>query len=156
MSKKTYIRLALVDVVIPNKEDIEITRVIAIDNFGNTHETEVDFFVHLEDEDGNEMVDEEIQKTKMIHAELKNGGHHRYLWLGNDAFAKLYESWDFDSDEGKFRGLTAFDSNFCYTIDFGDLKIAHDLIGQEDFGDNDTTIIGVALGNINWEISDEA
>ena len=95
------------------------------------------------------------QKSVLIHAELKNGGHHKYLWLGNDAFAKLYESWDFDSDEGKFKGLSAFDSTFSYTLDFDDLKIAHDLIGQEDFGDNDTTIMSVAVGDINWELSDD-
>ena len=51
MSKKMYMRLALVDLVIPN-EDIEIVSVIATDNLGNTHETEVDFFVGYEDENG--------------------------------------------------------------------------------------------------------
>jgi len=51
MSKKMYMRLALIDLVIPN-EDIEIVSVIATDNLGNTHETEVDFFVGYEDENG--------------------------------------------------------------------------------------------------------
>ena len=57
MSKKTYIRMALEDILIPNKEDIEITSVIATDNFGNTYESGA-YFVYLEDEDGEEILDE--------------------------------------------------------------------------------------------------
>jgi len=59
MSKKIYMRLAIVDLVIPN-EDIKIVSVIATDSLGNTHETEVDFFVGYEDENGEEILDENI------------------------------------------------------------------------------------------------
>jgi|TARA_R100001463_G_scaffold40331_1_gene85672 hypothetical protein len=52
MDKKTYIRLAIVDVLIPNEEGIEIKNVIATDNFGNEHITEIDFIVGIEDENG--------------------------------------------------------------------------------------------------------
>ena len=54
-----YMRLAIVDLVIPN-EDIKIVSVIATDSLGNTHETEVDFFVGYEDENGEEILDENI------------------------------------------------------------------------------------------------
>jgi len=58
MSKKIYMRLALEDLLVPNQEDIKIVSVIATDNQGNTHETEVDFFVGYENEDGEEIFDE--------------------------------------------------------------------------------------------------
>ena len=57
------------------------------------------------------------QKSKLIHAKIKCGYIYTYMWLGNDDFAKLWESWDYDSDEGKFKGLHAFDSTFGYTIE---------------------------------------
>ena len=57
MSKETYIRMAIEDILIPNKEDIEITSVIATDNFGNTYESGA-YFVYYESEDGEEIPDE--------------------------------------------------------------------------------------------------
>jgi hypothetical protein len=64
MSKKIYMRLAIVDLVIPN-EDIKIVSVIATDNLGNTHETEVDFFVGYEDEDGEEIFEELTEEGEL-------------------------------------------------------------------------------------------
>ena len=95
------------------------------------------------------------QKSKLIHAKIKCGYTYTYLWLGNDDFAKLYEDWDYDSDEGKFKGLHAFDSAFGYTIDSDEIKNADDLIGQEDFNDNGDIIVDYELEDINWEISDD-
>ena len=57
MSEKTYIRMAIEDILIPNKEDIEITSVIATDNFGNTYESGA-YFVYLEDKNGEEIPNE--------------------------------------------------------------------------------------------------
>jgi hypothetical protein len=45
----------------------------------------------------------EIQKSKIIYAELKNGSTYKYLWLGNDHFADLYNSWDYEDNEGNTR-----------------------------------------------------
>tara|TARA_R110002051_G_scaffold54791_1_gene102407 strand:+ start:202 stop:504 length:303 start_codon:yes stop_codon:yes gene_type:complete len=97
------------------------------------------------------------KKSVFIHAKIKCGYIYKYLLLGNDDLAKLYESWDFDSDEGKFRGLSEFDSTFGYTIypDEG-IKNADDLIGQEDFEANGDIIVDVEVEDINWEISDDS
>ena len=57
MSKETYIRMAIEDILIPNKEDIKITSVVATDNFGNTYESSA-YFVYYESEDGEEISDE--------------------------------------------------------------------------------------------------
>ena len=95
------------------------------------------------------------QKSKLIHAKIKCGYIYTYMWLGNDDFARLWESWDYDSDEGKFEGLHAFDLDIAYTIDSDEIKNADDLIGQEDFNDNGDIIIDVELEDINWEIFDE-
>ena len=46
-----------------------------------------------------------IQQSRIIHAELKNGSNYSYLWLGNDHFADLFNSWDFESNEGKYEGM---------------------------------------------------
>ena len=95
------------------------------------------------------------QKSKLIHAELKCGMHVKCLWLGNDAFAKLFESWDFDSDEGKFKGLAEFDSTFSYTFDFDELKDEKDLIGIDvEEGLKDAEIVSYDIEDINWDIDD--
>ena len=57
MSKKIYMRLAIGDLFIPNKEGIEITSVVATDNFGNTYEPSA-YFLWYEDEDGEEISDD--------------------------------------------------------------------------------------------------
>ena len=57
MSEKTYIRMAIEDILIPNKEEIEITSVIVTDNFGNTYESGA-YFVYLEDKNGEEIPNE--------------------------------------------------------------------------------------------------
>ena len=57
MSKKIYMRLAIGDLFIPNKEGIEITSVVATDNFGNTYEPSA-YFLWYEDENGEEIFDE--------------------------------------------------------------------------------------------------
>ena len=57
MSKKIYMKLAIEDLLIPNKEGIEITSVVATDNFGNTYEPSA-YFLWYEDEDGEEISDE--------------------------------------------------------------------------------------------------
>tara|TARA_R100001244_G_scaffold132330_1_gene108243 strand:- start:47 stop:505 length:459 start_codon:yes stop_codon:yes gene_type:complete len=92
------------------------------------------------------------RKSKLIHAELKCGMHVKCLWLGNDAFAKLFESWDFDSDEGKFKGLAEFDSTFSYTFDFDELKDEKDLIGIDvEEGLKDAEIVSYDIEDINWQ-----
>ena len=57
MSKKIYMKLAIEDLLIPNKEGIEITSVVATDNFGNTYEPSA-YFLWYEDENGEEISDE--------------------------------------------------------------------------------------------------
>jgi hypothetical protein len=57
MSKETFIRMGLEDIVIPNKEDIRITSVVATDNFGNTYESNA-YFLYYENEDGEEISDD--------------------------------------------------------------------------------------------------
>jgi len=61
MSKKPYMRLALEDISIPNKENIDIVSVIATDNFGNTYESSA-YFVYYEDENGEEILDEQTKR----------------------------------------------------------------------------------------------
>ena len=55
------------------------------------------------------------QKSKLIHAKIKCGYIYTYMWLGNDDFARLWESWDYDSDEGKFEGLRRTNKAFVET-----------------------------------------
>jgi hypothetical protein len=47
-------RMGLEDILIPNRENIKITSVVATDNFGNTYESSA-YFVYYESEDGEEM-----------------------------------------------------------------------------------------------------
>jgi hypothetical protein len=49
-----YMRMSLDDILIPNREDIKITSVVATDNFGNTYESSA-YFLHYENEDGEEI-----------------------------------------------------------------------------------------------------
>ena len=51
--------MGLEDILIPNRENIKITSVVATDNFGNTYESSA-YFLHYENEDGEEVTDEEI------------------------------------------------------------------------------------------------
>lgn len=96
------------------------------------------------------------QKSKLIYAELKNGSTYKYVWLGNDDFAKLWESWDYDSDEGKFKGLHAFDERISYFFQSDELKNESEIIGIDvEDGLEDAEIVDYELEDINWEISDD-
>jgi len=95
------------------------------------------------------------QKSKLIHAKIKCGYTYTYMWLGNDDFAKLWESWDYESNEGKFKGLHSLDLDIAYTIYPDEIKNADDLIGQEDFNDNGDIIVDYELEDINWEINND-
>ena len=63
-----------------------------------------------------------IQTSKLIHADLKNGRSYAYLWLGDDYFADLFNSWDFESREGKYKDLYEFDTTFFITIEKDEIK----------------------------------
>ena len=93
-----------------------------------------------------------IQTTKLIHAELKNGDFYKYLWLGNDYFADLFNSWDFESDEGKYKGLYDFDVTFCMTIEQDEIKDKESIIGMSfDTDLEDSEIVDFDLENVIWE-----
>ncbi len=94
------------------------------------------------------------QKSKLIYAELKNGSTYKYVWLGNDDFSKLWESWDYDSDEGKFEGLHAFDERISYFFQSDELKDESEIIGIDvEDGLEDAEIVDYELEDINWEIN---
>ena len=96
-----------------------------------------------------ELVSEPRQKSKLIYARLKRGFNDRYVWLGNDDFAKLFESWDFESNEGKFEGMLDFDQSVSYFLDKDELKEPNDLIGMNlgECGE----IIDFEMRDIEWE-----
>ena len=98
---------------------------------------------------------EPIQKSKLIYAELKCGSTYKYVWLGNDNFAKLFESWDFESNEGKFYGMLDFDQKVSYFFDREDLKRSKDLIGQCVEEMEGGEVVDFELEDIVWEVSDE-
>ena len=92
------------------------------------------------------------QTTKLINAELKNGGGYSYLWLGNDDFADLWNDWDFESKEGRFKGLTDFDSTFFITIEIDEIKDEKSIIGMSfDDGLEDSEIVDFTLEDVIWE-----
>jgi len=97
-----------------------------------------------------------IQKSKLIHAELKCGSNFKYVWLGNDNFAKLFESWDYESNEGKFEGMLDFDQKVSYFFDREDLKRSKDLIGIDvEDGLEGGEIVDFEMEDIDWEVFDE-
>ena len=93
-----------------------------------------------------------IQKTKLIHAELKNGDFYKYLWLGNDDFADLWNDWDFESNEGKFKGMLDFDQTFGYTFEMDEIKDEKSIIGKcVELGFPDEAIVDFTLEDVIWE-----
>jgi len=93
-----------------------------------------------------------IQTTKLIHAELKNGDFYKYLWLGNDYFADLFNNWDFESNEGKYKGLYDFDLTFSFTIEMDEIKDEESIIGMSfDEGLEDSEIVDFNLEEVVWE-----
>jgi len=93
-----------------------------------------------------------IQTTKLIHAELKNGDSYSYLWLGNDYFADLFNSWDFESNEGKYKGLYDFDVTFSFTIEMDEIKDEESIIGMSfDTDLEDSEIVDFTLEDVIWE-----
>ena len=92
-----------------------------------------------------------ITKSKLIHAELKNGDFYSYLWLGNDHFADLYNSWDFESNEGKYEGMLDFDYTFSFTV-LDEIKDEQSIIGMSfDEGLEDSEIVDYELEDIEWD-----
>ena len=97
-------------------------------------------------------MDNKIQTTKLIHAKLKNGNNYSYLWLGNDDFADLWEDWDFESNEGRFKGMLDFDYTFGYTFAMDEIKDEESIIGlctELDF--TDEAIVDFTLEDVIWE-----
>lgn len=93
-----------------------------------------------------------ITKSKLIHAELKNGSFYSYLWLGNDHFADLYNSWDCESNEGKYEGMLDFDNTISYTLDMNELKNEQSIIGLNlEDGLEDAEIVDYELEDIEWD-----
>mgnify|MGYP005989612255 CR=1 FL=1 len=92
-----------------------------------------------------------IQQSRIIHAELKNGSNYKYLWLGNDNFADLFNSWDFESNEGKYEGMLDFDNSVGFTIEMDEIKDEQSIIGMSfDEELQDSEIVDFTLENINW------
>ena len=93
-----------------------------------------------------------IQTTKLINAELKNGDFYKYLWLGNDYFADLFNNWDFESNEGKYEGLYDFDLTFSFTIEMDEIKDEESIIGMSfDTDLEDSEIVDFTLEDVIWE-----
>jgi len=93
-----------------------------------------------------------IQTTKLIHVELKNGDFYKYLWLGNDDFADLWNDWDFESNEGKYKGLYDFDVTFSFTIEMDEIKNEESIIGMSfDTDLEDSEIVDFTLEEVIWE-----
>ena len=93
-----------------------------------------------------------IQTTKLIHAELKNGDFYKYLWLGNDYFADLFNSWDFETNEGKYKGMLDFDQTFGYTFEMEEIKDEESIIGKcIELGFPDEAIVDFTLEDVIWE-----
>jgi len=93
-----------------------------------------------------------IQTTKLIHAELKNGDFYKYLWLGNDYFADLFNNWDFETNEGKYKGMLDFDYTFSFTIEIDEIKNEESIIGMSfDTDLEDSEIVDFTLEEVVWE-----
>tara|TARA_R100000655_G_scaffold104213_1_gene151255 strand:- start:274 stop:573 length:300 start_codon:yes stop_codon:yes gene_type:complete len=93
-----------------------------------------------------------IQTTKLIHAELKNGDFYKYLWLGNDYFADLFNDWDFETNEGKYKGMLDFDCTFSFTIEMDEIKDEESIIGMSfDTDLEDSEIVDFTLEDVIWE-----
>jgi hypothetical protein len=88
------------------------------------------------------------QKSKIIYAELKNGSTYKYVWLGNDHFADLFNSWinEDEDNEGKYEGMLDFDHTISYTFDMDEIKDEQSIIG---LGIEDAEIDFIR--NIIWE-----
>ena len=96
-----------------------------------------------------------IQTSKLIHADLKNGRSYAYLWLGDDYFADLFNSWDFESREGKYKDLYEFDTTFFITIEKDEIKDENSIIGMSFDEDlENSEIVDFTLEDIIWEDSD--
>ena len=101
-----------------------------------------------------------ITKSKIIHAELKNGSNYKYLWLGNDHFSDLYMSWvnedilgkNFESNVGKYEGMLDFDNTISYTLHMDDIKNEQSIIGLDlEDGLEDAEIVDYQLEDIEWD-----
>ena len=101
-----------------------------------------------------------MNSSKIIYAELKNGSTYKYLWLGNDHFADLYNSWinedvmgeDFESNEGKYEGMLDFDHTISYTFDMDEIKDEQSIIGLDvEGGLEDAEIVDFTIRDIKWE-----
>ena len=104
--------------------------------------------------------DSKMNSSKIIYAELKNGSTYKYLWLGNDHFADLFNSWinedvmgeDFESNEGKYEGMLDFDHTISYTFDMDEIKDEQSIIGLDvEGGLEDAEIVDFTIRNIIWE-----
>ena len=95
-----------------------------------------------------------LQKSKIIHAELKNGSYYKYVWLGNDNFAKLFVNWNYESNKGKYKGLLEFDEKISYYFDYDEFNNEKEIIGIDvEDGLEDAEIIDFTIENINWDIN---
>ena len=93
-----------------------------------------------------------IQNTKLIHAKLKNGSYYKYVWLGNDNFSKMFETWDYESNQGKFKGLLDFDQKISYYFDYDEFKNQKEIIGIDvEDGLKDSEIVDFTIENVIWE-----
>ena len=101
---------------------------------------------------GEDKMSETTQKSKLIYAELKCGSTYKYVWLGNDNFAKLFESWDYESNEGKFEGMLDFDHTISYFFDREDLKRSEDLIGESVEEMEGGEVVDFEMEDIDWNI----
>jgi len=103
---------------------------------------------------GARLMIEILQKSKIIHAELKNGSYYKYVWLGNDNFAKLFENWNYESNKGKYKGLLEFDEKISYYFDYDEFNNEKEIIGIDvEDGLEDAEIIDFTIENINWDIN---
>jgi len=101
---------------------------------------------------GARLMANKIQTTKLIHAELKNGDFYKYLWLGNDYFADLFNNWDFETNEGKYKGMLDFDYTFSFTIEMDEIKDEESIIGMSfDTDLEDSEIVDFTLEDVIWE-----
>ena len=97
-----------------------------------------------------------MNSSKIIYAQLKNGSTYKYLWLGNDHFADLYNSWDYEDNEGKYKGMLDFDHTISYTFDMNEIKDEQSIIGIDiEDGLEDGEIVDFTIRNIKWEKNDE-